>query len=167
MPASPPPPVPRTHDGLAPRSSAHWRISSGSTVVCEEALEPPRLRPPPPFPPERDLPLDEPDDERPDDRVLAMSDLPLNKLKTKGMPAASATWSARWPIAAPLHSRLQRRSAAAGQAHISRTHARGGRERAFLPRVAKPHTPHDSATTSWSDRRRTHARKTPSSASQA
>ena len=39
MPVSPPPPVPRTHAGLAPRASAHWRIWSWSVVICDPACE--------------------------------------------------------------------------------------------------------------------------------
>src|SRR3954451_19137049 len=38
---SPLPPVRRTHAGRAPRSSAHWRISSWSVVI----FDPPRLLP--------------------------------------------------------------------------------------------------------------------------
>src|SRR4051794_37503635 len=35
-PTSSPPPVPRTQEGLPPRSSAHWRISSWSVVVLDD-----------------------------------------------------------------------------------------------------------------------------------
>src|SRR5947209_16267253 len=72
-PASPPPPVPRTQDGLPPRASAHWRISSWSVVVLAPR-PPPDERPPPLdlLPPPR---LEDEEDDRPLRVLAAMANL--------------------------------------------------------------------------------------------